>query len=390
MALARRVEEADLKNRAAWLRKRGGPLRVGAAAQPTPGPGDIVVRNAAVALNPIDVAARALGSLLLSWTRLPLILGSDVAGEVVAVGSGVTRFALGDRVLGLADGLDEDRRDPAGAAFQRYTVLRAALSCPIPDGMAYTQACVLPLGLATAASALFQADHLGLRLPRPHPTHEDGVLLVWGGSTSVGCNAIQLGVAAGYRVFAFASRRNHPLLTSLGAERAFDYHDKAVVAEAARALEGSITVGALAIGEGSGDRCLAILRQAQGPRRLVEVTPNLPVGKAPAGPAVWPWLVAKGLRMAAANAMTAGRARRAGVLTSFVWGSSLKHNAVGPAIFSDYLPTALRAGAFAPAPQAQVQGEGLKAIDASLDVLALGVSARKLVVSLEPASSLTS
>jgi NADPH:quinone reductase-like Zn-dependent oxidoreductase len=85
------------KNQAAWLEKAGTPLKVGDAPLPTAGAGEIVVRNAAVAINPLDCHMQDVGVFV---QQFPAVIGCDVAGEVYEVGSGVDRFKNGDRVIG--------------------------------------------------------------------------------------------------------------------------------------------------------------------------------------------------------------------------------------------------------------------------------------------------
>jgi NADPH:quinone reductase-like Zn-dependent oxidoreductase len=84
-------------NQAAYLDEADTPLRVGEAPMPTAGPGEIVVKNAAIAINPLDWHMRDVGVFVQQW---PAIFGCDVAGEVFEVGSGVDRFEKGDRVIG--------------------------------------------------------------------------------------------------------------------------------------------------------------------------------------------------------------------------------------------------------------------------------------------------
>lgn len=84
-------------NQAAWLHKAGTPLEVGDAPMPTAGAGEIVVKNAAVAINPLDTHMQDVGIFVQQW---PTVFGCDVAGEVYEVGSGVSRFKKGDRVIG--------------------------------------------------------------------------------------------------------------------------------------------------------------------------------------------------------------------------------------------------------------------------------------------------
>ena len=102
---------------ALWL-GRGGALRVGPAGAPSPAAHQILVRTEAVAINPVDWIVQTIGSLIYAWLSRPAVLGEDVAGEVVAIGPGVTRFHVGDRVLGLAVGTEKDRNRPEEGAFR--------------------------------------------------------------------------------------------------------------------------------------------------------------------------------------------------------------------------------------------------------------------------------
>ena len=84
-------------NQAAWLKKAGTPLEVGEAPLPKPAENEIVVKNAAVAINPLDTHMQDVGVFIQQW---PSIMGCDVAGEVYEVGPAVARFKKGDRVIG--------------------------------------------------------------------------------------------------------------------------------------------------------------------------------------------------------------------------------------------------------------------------------------------------
>jgi NADPH:quinone reductase-like Zn-dependent oxidoreductase len=85
------------RNKAAYLIKAGTPLEVRDAPLPTAGPGQIVVKNAAVAINPLDWHMLDHGVFVKQW---PGIFGCDVAGEVYQVGPDVEEFKKGDRVIG--------------------------------------------------------------------------------------------------------------------------------------------------------------------------------------------------------------------------------------------------------------------------------------------------
>ena len=367
-------------NEAVWLTSKRGKLRLGAAPYPVAAADEIVVRNRAVAVNPVDRLLPLMGDFIAPWLTYPFVPGSDVAGEVVAVGEKVSRFRVGDRVVGHAAALEKSRNRAAEGAFQRYTVLLEHMASPIPASLAYTDAVVLPLGLSTAACALFQPDHLALRPPTSGGGPVDGTVLVWGGSTSVGCNAIQLASAAGYRVVATASPRNFAYLQSLGAERVVDYRSPSVVKDLIRTLGGERFAGAVAIGAGSAKACVSIAGACRGDRVVSMVSPSVSFDAVPAGSSRALWLAPVIARMLAANAALALDARLHNVRTKSVWGGALVDNPVGPMIYVDYLPQALADGRHVAAPPALIVGEGLATIPAALERLKAGVSAQKLVV----------
>lgn len=85
------------KNQAAWLIKADTPLKIDDAPLPTAGPGELVIKNAAIAINPLDCHMQHAGVFVQQW---PSIFGCDVAGEVYEVGPDVGCFKKGDRVIG--------------------------------------------------------------------------------------------------------------------------------------------------------------------------------------------------------------------------------------------------------------------------------------------------
>lgn len=117
---------------------------------------------------------------------------------------------------------------------------------PIPSSVSYEQAAVVPLGLSTAAAALYQKEFLNLPYPKPGPPVTTGTsILVWGGSSSVGGNAIQLAVASGVQVIATCSTKNFGYVKDLGASHVFDYNETSVVDDIVKSMSGSKFVGAL-------------------------------------------------------------------------------------------------------------------------------------------------
>lgn len=372
-----KVEMAP-SNQAAYVTQyKPVPLKVKTAPYTRPGKDEIVVKNAAVAVNPIDWIFKEVGQMVYTWVKLPFVLGSDVAGEVVEVGPGVTRFAVGDRVVGHAVGQDQKRNRSAEGAFQSYSVLLTYMTSPIPDNLSYESASVIPLGASTAACGLFQKDHLGLQHPSVNPKPTGKTVIIWGGSTSVGCNAIQLAVAAGYEVFTTASPRNFELVKKLGATEVFDYNSRTVIRDVVSALKRKTVAGALSIGKGSGDICFEIISQCKGNKFVSMATYPLPDPLPTRFVALQvaynfvPWMIKNWLR-----------SKLKGVRTNFIFGTSLIHNDVGPAIYQEYLPEALAQDKFVAAPDPEVTGHGLEQIDEALKRQKGGVSAKKIVVTL--------
>ena len=343
---------------ALWLPSAGGRLSVAPAPEISPDEREILVRVRAVAVNPIDGLTSVGRRVVLPWLRYPAVLGSDVAGEVIAVGPRVTQFRVGDRVVGHAVGVEKSHNRAAEGAFQERCLLLEYLSAGLPDDLPFERAAVLPLALSTAASALFQRDQLALELPHSDSVDRLETVLVWGGSTSVGSNAIQLARNAGYSVVATASPHNADYVRRLGAVAVIDYHNPTVVAELIEVLRDRPLAGTLAIGARSTGPCLAVARRLEGNRRVASVQPS--------------------------PLMSIRRRweRQRKVVLTTVWGSTLKDNEVGPAIYNGFLPTALAHGRYLPAPDPLVVGHGLQRITAAIDRLQDGVSAQKIVVTL--------
>lgn len=370
------------ENLALWLPRKRGRFTIGPAPRPVPAEGEIAVRVRALAVNPFDRLMQTMGDLITPYLAYPFIPGSDVAGEVIAVGRGVTRFRVGDRVLGHAVGSDRARNRAAEGGFQHEVILLAHMASPLPDDLAFEAATVLPLALSTAACGLFQPDFLALAPPAPVPKPSGKTVLVWGGSTSVGMNAIQLAVAAGCRVVATASRANFGLLERLGAAEMFDYRDAAAVGNIRRALHGRDVAGAIAIGVGATERCIDIVAACEGNRFVAVASPPVSFDDVPAAGGRLRRMAPIVASMLFRNARLALKAHRNGVNTKMIWGSSLLGNAVGPMIYEDFLPEALASGRYLAAPEAIVVGHGLASIAEALERQRRGVSARKLVVTL--------
>jgi hypothetical protein len=230
---------------------------------------------------------------------------------------------------------------------------------------------------------MFQKDYLALEYPSVSPKPNGKTLLVWGGSTSVGCNAIQLAVAAGYEVIATASPRNFAYVKQLGAALAFDYNSATVVKDIVKACKGKTIAGALAIGGGSAEPCLDIVRKCKGAKFVSMASFPISFQDLAGGDAVRLRFLAKVPGLLWFNARMWLKSRTSGVGTKFISGSSLMANEVSHLIYADFLPKALASGQFVPAPEPQVVGNSLAYVQAALETQRKGVSAKKVVVTLQ-------
>lgn len=117
----------------------------------------------------------------------PWVFGMDISGTIVQLGSGVNRFQIGQRVMGLCDGMVTGVVQKT--AFQRYATCSEIFVSAVPDDIPLANAAVLPLATSTAATALFK--NCGLPLPVLDPKPAGKTILIWGGSSSLGASAIQ-------------------------------------------------------------------------------------------------------------------------------------------------------------------------------------------------------
>lgn len=334
-------------NAAAWLPSpRAHPLKVETAEYPDVAENEVIIKVSAVAANPMDWMIQILGETLFSWLQYPYIGGTDAAGTVVEVGQGVTKYKVGDRVVGLVPGFT-----PREGAFQKYTVMGTNVSAPIPNHLSFEDAVVLPLGVSTAACGLYQKDFLALEYPRLDPKPVGKTVLIWAGASSVGSNAIQLAVASGYDVFTTASPKNWDYCKSLGASRVFDYRSPTVVQDLVNAFKGRWCAAGFAIQPGSEQAVFEVVARSEG-AKTVAVAGVLPNDIPP------------------------------GITAKAIFASTIKDNEVGGIIFDDYLPGALAQNKHKCQPAPLVVGQGLEKIQEALDKGKEGTSAQKLVVRL--------
>jgi NADPH2:quinone reductase len=206
---------------AAVLDSHGAPFRIAPVARPEPGPGEVLVRIKASAVNPLDLKIRA-GQAGHARQPLPAILGIDLAGVVEAVGSGVTACRRGDEVVGMTGGVGGLQ-----GSLAEYAAVDADLLAPKPANLTMREAAALPLIFITAWEGL--VDRAGIRAGQK--------VLVHGGAGGVGHVAVQIARAFGAEVFATGSAESRVLIERLGAA-AIDYRAMPVEAYVAKHTDG--------------------------------------------------------------------------------------------------------------------------------------------------------
>ncbi|GJP45913.1 hypothetical protein CLOM_g5249 [Closterium sp. NIES-68] len=186
-------------------------LQFGTVPLPEIAPDQVLINVSAAALNPIDIK-RMHGAFKETDSPLPTVPGYDVAGTVVAVGSAVTKFAVGDRVFG---DINECATMPKQlGSLARFTAAEERLLARIPDNMSFAEAAAVPLVALTALGALEAANF----------KHGQSVLIL-NGAGGVGSMAIQVAkrvFGAGF-VATTASLPKVGLLEALGADHVEDY-----------------------------------------------------------------------------------------------------------------------------------------------------------------------
>jgi alcohol dehydrogenase len=181
---------------------------------PVAGDGDVVLRVRACALNYHDIfTRRGMPGIRIA---MPAVMGLDVAGEIVALGPGVSGWKLGQRVVGdpinrVEGGLTGETHH---GGLAEYCRLRAHQLVAIPDGVSFEEAAVLPCAYGTARRMMLTNGHV-----RPGEK-----VLVLGASGGVGVCCVQLGKLLGATVIAATSSEEKAArLRALGADDIIDY-----------------------------------------------------------------------------------------------------------------------------------------------------------------------
>lgn len=300
----------------------------------------LLVKVRSWAINPCDAI---LQDRALPIVKYPIILGQDISGTVEQVGSiAAQKFSKGDKIFGFT----------INNAFQEYAPVDYTLAAKIPDGVSFNEAVVFGLCCTTSAYSLFAPDHLALPLPSLDSEPIGKSILIWGGSSAVGSNAIQLAKGVGLEVFTTCSSRSFEYVRSLGADHVFDYSDLTVTDEIAAALDKGICAGIYLAAGNVADACQVSAKSKQ--KLFVSSSNPVMPGDCPEG-----------------------------VEAKMAYSTS-GAEAFAPAIaatWNGYLVEALSKGKYKVAPAPQIVSEkGVEGIQVALDMWKKGVSATKLVV----------
>lgn len=194
--------------KAVFINEYGGPekLHYGEVDDPVTGKDEVLVRIRAASVNPVDWKVREGRLKFLSGKNFPIIMGTELAGEIASVGSAVKDLKKGDRVFA---GLSH-----RGGAYAEYVAVSRKKVVLIPDALSFEEASTL----AVAGMTPLQAFNFHYRVK---PGDE---VLVNGASGGVGMYAVQIAKIMGARVTAVCSDKNRDFVAGLGADEIIDYN----------------------------------------------------------------------------------------------------------------------------------------------------------------------
>jgi NADPH:quinone reductase-like Zn-dependent oxidoreductase len=194
----------------AWRVHEFGPpevMRLERVPRPDPGPREVLVKVRAAGVGPWDGWIRAGRSALPQ--PLPLTLGSDLAGDIEAVGSDVSEFRVGDQVYGVTN-------PRFIGAYAEYAMASAAMIARKPTSLTYVEAASVPVIAVTAWQGLFDEARL----------KADQTVVIHGAAGNVGAYAVQLARRAGIRTVATAATDEVARVRKLGADTVIDFQTR--------------------------------------------------------------------------------------------------------------------------------------------------------------------
>ncbi len=194
--------------KAAFIKNYGSNdvVQIGNLPKPVLRPNDLLIAVKAASVNPIDFKTRDGMLKLIRRYEFPLILGSDLSGVVVEVGSAVAKFKVGDEIFARVE------KDRIGT-FAEFAAISEDVAALKPENLSHVEAAAIPLVGLTSWQALLEIGKL----------QTGSKVLIHAGSGGVGTIAIQLAKHFGATVATTVSERNIGLMKSLGADVILDY-----------------------------------------------------------------------------------------------------------------------------------------------------------------------
>ncbi|KAL4993508.1 chaperonin 10-like protein [Aspergillus recurvatus] len=347
---------------AAFTCAQGQPLRLQTRPTPSPGPGELLIAVKSVALNPADVIMRDQGLFIQAY---PTVTGFDMAGLVLKVGDTVPPcFQPGTRIAAYSASVWKGC-NPDYGAFQERCLVPWQHATALPEGLSWNHAATLPVAVQVPLSAWEAMGVTQVGAVTAATCEKREALLIWGASSSVGTMGVQTArllredshtsIAA---VYATAGAANSSYVSSLGADRVFDYRDPQIVdAIVSAAAQDRLTIRHCFLATGELKSCQGALGAFLG-----EASP-VKIGSAPPFPA----------DVEAVD----------GIETIFLMPSMVEAQRLEQfQVWMAWLEENLAKATIKPSPEPSVVGKGLGAVNAGLDRLQQGVSCIKLVVEI--------
>ncbi|KAL0477629.1 zinc-binding alcohol dehydrogenase domain-containing protein [Acrasis kona] len=336
---------SNQQNKGAYLTgAKVRPFEVSTHPLPQLKDNEVLIKNEAVALNPVDWKVQRSGYIV---NKFPNVLGYDLAGTIIEIGPNQSRndLKVGDRVLAFTTQLVT--QDPRQGAYQQFVAALSIGVSKIPDETSFESASTIGLAISTAVHGLYYSNYLNIPRPSADSKPLGQTILIWGGASSVGSYAIQLASQSGLKVVTTASKKHNEYLTSLGASAVLDYSSPTVVEDLKKL--GPYEYAFDAIAEHGTTKKIAEILQPKGAKVAVtlDVSDELPEN-------------VKASRVGAAYVLDGGEINN--------W------------LFKEYIPNALKNGKLIPN-VVQLESGGIEGIQAALDSFAdKGVSGKKIVL----------
>ncbi|KAF4495898.1 Zinc-binding alcohol dehydrogenase domain containing protein cipB [Fusarium agapanthi] len=355
---------------------RGQPFQVQPRSTPKPGPDELLIAVKSVALNPADVIMRDQGLFI---TEYPAVIGFDMSGLVLEVGQNVPAgddgFQPGSRVAAYSASAWKGCAPDYGP-FQEKFLVPWQHAVRLPDqNMSWNHAATLPVSVQVPLSAW---DMMGI--PRSYDeihsqdlgrVEKKEALLIWGASSSIGTMGVQTAhlmcqdpKSPFAAVYATAGPANHNYISSLGANRVFDYKGpKAVESIVTAAKEEGLVIRHCFLATGNLSLCQSVLNEFVDFGSIERKT-TAKIGSAP-------WIPADAKDVD-------------GVEVIFVMPSAVEEERLEQFQYwiGTYLNKNLSNGNIKPSPEPKAVGKGLDLINIALDKMSKGLSCKKLVVEI--------